>query len=426
MRYEDACSYLDTLDSFGIKPGLQRIKSLLKRLGNPEKNVKMIHVAGTNGKGSVSSFIHEAIITSGLTCGIYTSPHLLDYTERIRVGREDISKEALAHLISRVKPEVDAMIEGEEECPTQFEFFTACMFLHFSELKLDYAVIEVGMGGLLDSTNVIVPEVSIITNVSMDHESYCGTTVEEIAKHKAGIIKEGVPLVTAAQGSPLSVIKDEAFRLHAPIYVFDQDFSVASRRVLPEGQMITVEWRETFKPAMLITRLRGLHQTVNLACATMAMKLLMEKDSRLSEDAMRIGFSNTFWPGRFEVVKKKDRIFLFDGAHNAGGAEAFAMTYEEVFQNRPKTVVFAIMQDKDLSSLIKYIIKEDDVLFAVPAPTPRTMAPEDLAKAVPCKAYACESIREGMEKAVETTQEGDIIVVCGSLYILGESREFLK
>ena len=240
MTYEEAVAYLEQSASFGIKPGLERIEGLLDILGRPEKAYKTIHVTGTNGKGSVTAFIDSVLVNSGRRVGRYTSPHLIAYTERMCINGRDITPDAFGAVIEKVAAAVTEYVNGGGEPPTQFEVLTAAAFLFFKEQGVDYAVIEVGLGGLLDSTNVIVPEVAVITNVTVDHKKYCGDTPAEIAKHKAGIIKPGVPVITAAQGEPLGVIMAEAELKKAPLLIFNKAFAVESRRPMKGCQMITL------------------------------------------------------------------------------------------------------------------------------------------------------------------------------------------
>ena len=430
MTYEEALTYLEDTSSFGIKPGLERIRALLQALGNPERDYKIIHVTGTNGKGSVTTYISYALFTSGLRVGRFTSPHLESYTERIEINDVQISKDAFGNLIDCVRQGVDKITADGVEPPTQFEILTAAAFLFFKEQGVDYAVVEAGLGGLLDSTNVVTPVVSVITNVTLDHQAYCGNTVEEIAKHKAGIIKEGVPVVTAAQEGPLKVIEETAEEKHAPLYVFNKKFGIDSRSVVPGGQLITVSAIGA-PPAMLFTTMAGIHQSVNLACALQAVRLVMEHDDAISEETMREGFARATWAGRFEIKKTLDRTFIFDGAHNAAGAESFGMTYHELFGDTPKTMVMAILSDKDEMGIIHEVVKPKDTVIAVAAPTPRTEVPEKLVETVrQCVkgvvAQTENSVSSALDLALQSTQDGDIIVVCGSLYILGEARGWLQ
>ena len=430
MTYEEALAYLEDTSSFGIKPGLERIQALMQALGNPERDYKIIHVTGTNGKGSVTTYISYALFTSGLRVGRFTSPHLESYTERIEINDVQISKDAFGELISRVRQGVEQIIADGVEAPTQFEILTAAAFLFFKEQGVDYAVIEAGLGGLLDSTNVVKPIVSVITNVTLDHQAYCGDTVEEIAKHKAGIIKEGIPVVTAAQGGPLGVIEEAAKDKHAPLYIFNRKFGIDSRSVVPGGQIMTISAVD-MAPAMLFTTMAGVHQSVNLACALQAVRLVMEQDDAISEETMREGFARATWAGRFEIKKALDRTFIFDGAHNVAGAESFNMTYQELFEDKPKTIVMAILSDKDENGIIREVVKPKDTVIAVAAPTPRTEIPEQLVENVrqcvkQVVAQTEESVSDALELALRSTQAGDNIVVCGSLYILGEARSWLQ
>jgi len=281
---------------------LERIHALLDELGHPERAYKTVHVTGTNGKGSVTVYIDSVLTTSGHRSGRFTSPHLISYTERIAVNGRNITEEAFGELIAKVKDAVAKIEAKGSESPTQFEVLTAAAFLFFMEQQVNYAVIEVGLGGLLDSTNVIFPEVSVITNVSMDHQAYCGNTLREIATHKAGIIKPGIPVVTAAQGEALAVIKDKAKELNSKAYVFNEDFSISSRTVTEDGQMITLEDKSGHKD-MLFTKMVGVHQAVNMACAFRAVRVLMERDEVISEETLREGLARAHWAGRFEIIK---------------------------------------------------------------------------------------------------------------------------
>ena len=404
MTYQEALAYLEQASSFGIKPGLERITALMDVLGNPQEDYKIVHVTGTNGKGSVTSYISYALFTSGLRVGRFTSPHLQSYTERIQINDGNITEEAFGKLISRVKIAVDTIISNGIEAPTQFEILTAAAFLFFKDQGVDYAVVEVGLGGLLDSTNIVTPKVSVITNVTIDHQAYCGDTVEEIARHKAGIIKPKVPVVTAAQDTPLNIIEDVAKKQHAKLYVFNKDFGIDSRSAVTGGQMITVSSNDA-APAMLFTTMAGIHQSVNLACALMAIRLLMKEDTNISEETMR------------------------DGAHNAAGAESFAMTYNELFKDTPKTVVMAILKDKDQEAIIREVVKSGDTVLVVPAPTDRTEVPENLVEVIlrtvpKVMDQTAESVEAALALAYKHTKTGDIIAVCGSLYILGDARQW--
>ena len=430
MTYQEALAYLEQAASFGIKPGLERITALMDVLGNPQEDYKIVHVTGTNGKGSVTSYISYALFTSGLRVGRFTSPHLQSYTERIQVNDGNITEEAFGNLISRVKVAIDTIISKGIEAPTQFEILTAAAFLFFKDQNVDYAVVEVGLGGLLDSTNIVIPKVSVITNVTIDHQAYCGNTVEDIAHHKAGIIKSKVPVVTAAQDAPLRIIEEVAKEKHAKVYAFNKDFGIDSRSAVSGGQMITVSSNDA-APAMLFTTMAGIHQSVNLACALMAVRLLMKEDKSISEETMREGFARTTWVGRFEVKRGLDRTFIFDGAHNAAGAESFSITYAELFKDSPKTIVMAILKDKNQDAIIREVVKAGDTVLVVPAPTDRSEVPEVLVEKIrhivpKAIAQTADSIEDALSLAYKHTKDDDIIAVCGSLYILGDARQWFN
>ncbi|MDY3973524.1 folylpolyglutamate synthase/dihydrofolate synthase family protein [uncultured Veillonella sp.] len=425
MTYVEAIAYLEQCASFGIKPGLERIERLLQALGNPEKAYKVVHVTGTNGKGSVTSFIASVLTCSGHKVGRYTSPHLVSYTERFCVNGEAISEMQFADLVARLEPVVARLVAEGMESPTQFEILTALGFLYFKEVGVDYAVIEVGLGGLLDSTNVVNPSVSVITNVAIDHQDYCGRTIPEIARHKAGIIKSRRPVVTTATGVALEIIKEKAALESAPLYAVDTERVIQSVEPTTEGQIVRIRdfdnHLETYE-----TALRGAHQSRNLACALGALWVLAKEDSSITKETILKGIKMTRWPGRFEVVQTLDRLFILDGAHNTDGAKAFEETYETWYHNRPKALVMAILKDKDVQAMIGHIVKPQDRVITVPAPTPRSSEPEELAQQMPVKSWAAESVAAGLEKAMKETQPNDIIVVAGSLYILGEVKEWLS
>ena len=436
MTYEEALAYLESASSFGIVPGLDRIRALLDELGHPERSYRIVHVTGTNGKGSVTAFLGYALSNNGLKVGRFTSPHLESYTERFVIGTDQISHDRFGQIIEAVKGAVEAVTARGLESPTQFEMLTAAGFLYFAQEEVDYAVIEVGLGGLLDSTNVIEhPEVSIITNVTIDHTAYCGNTIESIAGHKAGIIKTTVPVVTAASGQALAVIKEAALEHGSRLFVYGDDFTVTGRQVEDFCQIIRLDSIEleaagkmacTYPDVTLRTHLMGAHQAVNLACAWMALEILMTKDARITADNCRAGISQTYWAGRFEVLPVADRIFILDGAHNAGGAQSFRQSYQELFQDKPKHLVMAVLGDKDDAAIVKAIVNPQDQVYTIEAPTPRSMTAQELADHIGPQAQPMDSMEAALTAAMQATQAGDVIAVCGSLYILGWAREWIR
>ena len=425
MTYEEAIAYLEAANVFGIQLGLGRIQNLLERLGNPQNQYKTIHVTGTNGKGSVTAMIASALTEAGFKTGRYTSPHLEDYTERINVSGEDISRDDFASAVAVVKDAVAAMIADGGEGPTEFEMITAAAFWYFAQVHVDYAVIEVGLGGLLDSTNVIVPVVSVITNVAMDHMKYCGNTIEAIAAQKAGIIKEGVPVVTTAEGPALAVIARKAYEKHSRLYALDHSFDVVGNAG-PEdpavGQMVTVREKYGFAITTVLP-LMGKHQRTNCAAAVMALLIIARHEKKLTRTALENGIRHVHWPGRFQVFKAGSIDCVIDGAHNPAGIDTFCKTYEDVFGSRKRVFLFSVLADKDYSQMVQELFHADDYAVCAPAPTPRSADPKEMAKILPCKADWADSIAAGLDKALAAVKPDQVLCIVGSLYIQGEVRE---
>lgn len=428
MTYTEAVQYLEQASSFGIQLGLKRIEELLARLGNPEKKYKTIHVTGTNGKGSVTAMIAAALTEGGIKTGRYTSPHLEEYTERMSIDGVDISQESFASVVEKVSAVVEAMASEGKERPTEFEMLTGAAFLYFAEQQVEYAVIEVGLGGLLDSTNVIVPVVSVITNVAMDHMKYCGNTIEEIAATKAGIIKAGVPVVTTAEEPALSVIAKAAYKQQSQIYALDHSFDIVGNAG-PEdpavGQQITV--RERYRYAITTTiPLLGHHQRTNAGAAIMALLIVARHEKRLTRTAIEGGVAKVKWPGRFQVLRVKDMDILIDGAHNPAGVHTFCETYSDVFGSRKRVFLFSVLADKDYTHMVQELFHDDDYVVCAPAPSPRSAAPQDMVQILPCRAEAADSIEAGLDKAISLIGKDQVLCIVGSLYIQGQVRNYLR
>lgn len=426
MNYVESLSYLENLGKFGIQLGMERIEGLLRELGNPEQKIKTIHVTGTNGKGSVTSMITNILLAANLKVGKFTSPHLVKYNERICLNGEEISDEAFATTITAVKTAADSIVKkGVCDQPTQFEILTAAAFLYFCLEKVDYAVIEVGMGGLWDSTNVITPIVSVITNVSLDHTDRCGDSVERIAMQKAGIIKEKVPLVTAAEGdNALGPIVTMAMFKEAPVYLYGKAFYGTEIESSMDGQKFTLHAGDFYASDYEI-KLPGEHQIKNTSVAIVAAKLVSKQDDRINELALHLGVANTLWPGRLERVSQKPDLIL-DGAHNPDGAKALRSALDKYYPGQKVHFVFGMMGDKDMSGVIKTLIHKDDVVYTVRADGgPRAAEAEALAELVGENAIPMESLVEAYHKAAEQAGKDGIICVCGSLYLVGEFKKVL-
>lgn len=426
MNYQESLAYLESLGKFGIRLGMERIEGLLRELGNPEQQIKTIHVTGTNGKGSVSSMITNILLAANLKTGKFTSPHLVKYNERITINGQDIDDDSFADLLTIVKTAADSVVaKGVCEQPTQFEVLTAAAFLYFALENVDYAVIEVGMGGLWDSTNVITPIVSVITNVSLDHTDRCGKTVERIAMQKAGIIKENVPVVTAAEGDDaLGPIKAVAMFKQAKLYIYGRAFWGTEVESSMEGQTFTLHAGEYYSSDYSI-RLPGEHQIANTSVAIVAAKLVSKQDDRINELALHIGVANTVWPGRLERIAQAPDVIL-DGAHNPAGADALRKALDKYYPEGKRIFVLGMMGDKDMTGVISRLIRPMDIVYTVKADDgARAAAAEELAGLVGVQALAMSSLADAYEAAVSRADSDSVVCICGSLYLVGNFKNLL-
>ena len=427
MTYEEAVQYIEQASSFGIQLGLSRITALLDILGNPQRQYQTIHVTGTNGKGSVTAMVTAALEAAGYRVGRYTSPHLETYRERIYVHGQLISAPDFAEAIATVQEGVNQLTASGQEAPTTFEMLTAAAFWYFAEKKVDYAVIEVGLGGLLDSTNVITPVVSIITNVDFDHMKYCGHTIGEIATQKAGIIKAGVPVVTTATGEALQVIAKRAYAKQSRLYALHHGFDVMP---LPPGEDKTTQairvTTTAGKTIDVILPLLGQHQQQNGAAAVMALLELARTRKALTRTAICQGLAHVRWPGRFQVLTVQGKQVVIDGAHNPAGITSFCQTYEQVFARRPRIFVFSVLADKDYTHMIQELFRSDDEVYVAPVPNPRTADPKVLCPQLPCHATPCQCLEEAVDRAFTHATDEDVICLVGSLYMQGVVRAYLR
>ena len=421
LDYEVALEKLHSLGTFGIKPGLERVRKLLELLGNPEAKLKCIHITGTNGKGSVSAMLESILIEAGYKIGKFTSPHLISYNERIIVQKQQITDDDFAELVQKVW-QVKEQVELIDQ-PTQFEVLTAMAFLHFAEQQVDYAVIEVGMGGLLDSTNVITPVCSIITNVSLDHMDKCGASLSEIATHKAGIIKNNVPIVTAAREEGLQVISKTAEFQKAPLYIAGREFKCEQLEQNITEQ--TIKYTSLNNSFNFILRLLGKHQLENAAVAIKAFELISKNLS--AEKFVVQGMDKTVWAGRAEIVDKEPLIML-DGAHNPAGARALRVLLdEEIFKEKQKCFILGFMQDKSIVEIVTALCKNGEKILIVKADNdlPRAASTEYLAQVIPLPTEAMPNYTEAIARAKKIVGTNGLICIAGSLYLVGNIKKTL-
>lgn len=401
--------------SSGIKPGLEVTENLLKNLGNPEKNYKTIHIAGTNGKGSVASFIEQTLKNNGLKTGLYTSPHLYDFRERIKVNQEMISKKQLEDIF-----EITQEYDNGLRPATFFEFTTAMAFKHFSNEKIDAAIVETGMGGRFDSTNTIKPHISVITNISLDHTDFLGSRIEDIAYEKAGIIKPSVPCVTACKNSEaLKVIADTALEQNSPLYVIERDFTITKNKenfILQSsiGPDITLD---PFLP--------GEHQITNSALAAFSCLLLNKyypEEFNISKKNIEQAIKETRWKARLETVCTNPSIII-DCAHNPDSIQSLVSFLET--KKSKFTFVFGALQDKDYKtnlSLIEPIAQK--FIFTKPD-SPRAMEPKELSKLTEIENIVINDPVEAYLYAKNNACNNDMICVTGSIYLIGMVMEFI-
>ena len=399
MTYEAALAFIHGADKKGKKNGLQNMRVLLDRLGNPQNSYPSAHIAGTNGKGSVCAFLQAALRCAGYRTGLYTSPYLQRYNERMRVDGKPIPDFALAEIAAELSAVVEALcVEGVH--PTEFEIGTALAFSYFAKEKVDIAVVEVGVGGRLDPTNVIVPLVCGITSIGLDHVKVLGDTPEAIAYEKAGIAKPGVPLVLSGQ-------TDQAVRqtVRARCEAVEAPFSVSGQY---EGSL----------------GLYGAHQKANAAVARNMLLRLPGDLFSVSEQAIQEGFSRVQWPGRLEWLPFSSPLLL-DGAHNPQGAQALK-EYALSLPGKYTALLFGVMQDKDTIGIIDQCAAFADVVVAVSPDEKRGLAPAEIASAFMTRgiqAVCCATVEEGLRKAGEIAgRHGGRIIAAGSLYLAGQVR----
>ena len=428
MNYAESLRYLDELNTFGIRLGLARMEELCARLGNPERAYTTIHIAGTNGKGSAAQMMDAVFRASGIRSGRYLSPHLISYTERMSVDGHDISEEMFAALLTRVRAAADEMTAAGHEHPTQFEALTALAFLYFAEEHVETAVIETGLGGLLDSTNVVDPVLTIITNVAMDHADRCGGTLAGIAEHKAGIIKEGVPVITAAAGAPLEIIEQRAEECGADVFVYGEDFS-AQLFLKEGGQSIVFHSVACREPAPFELALAGPYQTENAALVIMAAQVLGREDARITETALRSALRSVHHPARFEILAAENLQVVIDGAHNPVGMQALRAGLDVYFPHVPRVFLLGILKDKDIDAMLAALLRPGDRVVTV-RPNSVRAAGADVVAAVAAgmglDTLACGDVQTGLAEAERRARaDGALLVAAGSLYLVGGIRALL-
>lgn len=440
--YEEAQEYIHSLYRFGSRLGLGRPRRLLAALGDPHLGLRVIHVAGTNGKGSVAAMVASVLTAAGYRTGLYISPYLADFGERISIdGRPIAPEETTALVFGDVLPAAERVAGaspagGEPEDPiTEFEFVTALGFLHFARRKVDFLVCEVGLGGRFDATNVIDrPLVAVVTSIGLDHTDRLGTTIAQIAAEKAGIIKRSAPVVSAPQDpEALRVLAAAARRRDCPFYLAGRDGKVTFESASLAGQRISFSGPGFPREEGLVLPLLGPHQLDNAATALTALGALRERAlaPALDSGTLREGLARTLWPGRFEVFAGRPPIII-DGAHNPPGARALAATLRQLTPDRRIFLVLGILGDKDVETYLGLILPPalPDVagVFTCRPDNPRALAAAELARRVSLAApgvpviATAGGVAEALRAARAAAGPDDIVCVAGSLYQVGQAR----
>ena len=438
--YETALRYLFTATDYEKMQrvrynadtfSLDRMEVLLGALGSPERRFRSVHVAGTKGKGSTAAILHALALEGGLKTGLYTSPHLVDVRERIRVGRDDIPAEALRALVADAQPHVDRM-RAAGDPPTFFEIFTALAFRHFADEAVDLAVVEVGLGGRLDATNVLRPDVSVLTAISIDHTHQLGGTLESIAAEKAGIIKPGVPVVSQPQPpEALAVIERAAQDARAPLTLVGRDVTYTW---VPATEMGGIRLAVRTPHAAyddLFLPLLGEHQAVNAATAIAAAEHAGPLAERLTPERVRTALLAVRWPGRMELVPGRPDMLL-DGAHNRASMERLMEGLAQHFPGRSRVFVFASAADKDIDGILAVLAEMGGGAPVVFTRTenPRASAPADLAaRFAECGGRGAETAADtgaALAAADRKAPADGLVVVCGSLYLVGEVKALVS
>lgn len=413
---EEAQTWIENIKRFGSKLDLTRMEKAITYLGHPEKEFKSIHVGGTNGKGSTSTYLKSILSQAGYKVGIYTSPYVVKFNERIGINDEYISDEDLVYYANEIYPLTEKMLD-EEETVTFFEVLTLMSFLYFRDKEVDYAIIEVGLGGLLDATNVIVPEISVITNISYDHMKQLGNTLESIALNKLGIVKENVPLITAIENLNLFPLFYE-ITSHKNSRLKIINFKMVTDIVV--GQQTKFRYHQN----EYVLNLTGYHQVKNAVLAIEVIRLLRVKNQlHINEEDIRLGLEKAFWPGRFEIFNKN---IVIDGAHNIGGIQALIESVRSVYAGKYIKCLFSVMRDKEHKKIIEELDNFCDELYFTEFEYQRRADAEELFLE---SSHYHKSFHKDYRKIFEQLRnellDNEVLVVTGSLYFISEIRKIL-
>ncbi|MBI4849246.1 MAG: bifunctional folylpolyglutamate synthase/dihydrofolate synthase [Nitrospirae bacterium] len=429
QKYDSTVSYLYSLQKHGIKLGLENTKSLMGLLGGPHKAFRTVHIAGTNGKGSTSAAIASILRENGFKVGLFTSPHLVSFTERIRINGQRIEESEVINIAAMIRD----LLTGTDLNPTFFEFVTAMAFYYFAQNKVDWAVIETGMGGRLDSTNVILPEVSIITNISLDHCEFLGESISDITFEKAGIIKPGVPVITSsANPEVVQQLSEIAGSLGSAVHVYGKDFKGVLTAM--DYKQIDFDYSGYNNYGNLSMSLSGRYQLYNACTAVRACEILREKGFTISDGSIRRGLLNIKLEGRLEKVSDSPPIFI-DGAHNPEAAASLAESVRELFPDKKIILIVGVMDDKDVNGVLGPLVRIAESIILTKPRYDRAASPERLENIIiglkesgmniTSSITKTDDISSALNIAKDLCRDDNIILVTGSFYTTGEVKEVL-
>lgn len=417
MSKFNSSEYLAGLNVDKMHFGLAAITELLSRLGNPQKSYKTILIAGTNGKGSTAAMTASILCCAGYKVGLYTSPHLVNIRERIVVNGKQIPQKEFNRIISCVK-------NKKKQPVTYFEFLTAAALLYFQHCKVDIAVLEVGLGGRLDATNVCKPLVSVITNIDFDHMDYLGNTLESITVEKAGIIKQkGICITAAKQKEVLEILKDVCRKRKSQLYCLGSDIKIKKQK---DGSFNYSGLYRNLKN--LSVSLRGEHQLSNAALALATIECIEKKGFGVNDTAIYTGLKNTHWEGRLEVLQEKP-LFLLDGAHNPAGISVLYRSLKSDFSYRRLIIIFGALTDKNYHQMLQKIISLDPAIILTQLKTKRSLSADDMMEAIRKKGHSAivtRNVKQAIEQALVMADKDDLICATGSFYLVGEIKKSFR
>ena len=424
-------------NKFGMVLGFSRMEELLRRLGDPQDTLNVIHVAGTNGKGSVSKYLEEGLAACGYKMGLYTSPYIEKFNERIRFDGADISDEDLDYYGQKVVDAAEAMVADGKDSPTEFEVVTAIAFLYFAGKKADITILEVGLGGIGDSTNVVKhPLASVITSISYDHMAQLGNTLAEIAVNKAGIIKTGCPVISnVPERDAAKIIARKAYAMGSRLFDVSGIRAAVSEQT-PFSQVVSMELYEKSYSDVEISMV-GKHQAENLKTALATLEILRKSGAvKLDREALYAGLKRARQPGRFEVIgggpeagDESKPLVIIDGAHNEAGAQALQETMAQYFAGKKILLVAGILADKQIDSIVKFLTKITDHIIVTEPDNPRKLAASELAKHMADAGVTAEVVSDAeaaVHRAKELADGYDVILFAGSLYLIGDVRRLWR